>query len=221
MIVAIDGPAGAGKSTLARMLASELGFQLIETGALYRAVGLLAERAEADLQDVDRMAELAEALEVRFEFTGGRNRIYVHGEDCTDALRAESIAAAASVVSAWPRVREALLGLQRSLGRSADSVLEGRDIGTVVFPDADRKFFVTARTDVRARRRVQQLREQGREQDADFARVLADIEARDLRDRTRPTAPLRAADDAILIDTSELSTDEAFAKIREAVAAAR
>lgn len=214
MIVAIDGPAGAGKSTLARLLAQALDLQLIETGALYRAVGLLAVERGVDLTDTAQLADIASSLDISFHFEGDINRVLVNSVDRTADLRAEEVSSLASRVSSIPEVRAALLDLQRDLGRRSDSVLEGRDIGTVVFPNADVKFFVTAAADERARRRVAQLESEGAALIPEYQAVLADIEERDRRDRERETAPLRQASDAVLIDTTSISTDTALGKIR-------
>jgi cytidylate kinase len=221
MMIAIDGPAGAGKSTLATMLAETLGFQLIETGALYRAVGKFAKERGIAWDDEPALAAVAHDLEVRFQFSDGANRTIVNGEDLTAELREEWVSDAASRVSSVQKVRDALLSLQRDLGRASDSVMEGRDIGTVVFPDADAKFFVTAEARERARRRVEQLKEAGEYEDTSFAVVLRDIEERDRRDRERETAPLLKADDAILIDTTELSADQAMDKMLRVIDARR
>lgn len=217
MIVAIDGPAGAGKSTLARLLAQALNLQLIETGALYRAVGLLALERGVELTDTAQLKSIAASLDISFRFEGGTNRVMVHSIDRTAELRAEAVSSAASRVSSIPEVRAALLELQRSLGGRSDSVLEGRDIGTVVFPNADAKFFVTAAAEERARRRVAQLESEGAEVVPDYRAVLVDIEERDRRDRERETAPLRQAADAVLIDTTSISTDTALDRIRAVI----
>ena len=218
MIVAIDGPAGAGKSSLARSVARELGFQLVETGALYRAVGLAARRAGIALDDGARLGPLAASLDVSFASDGARNRVTMNGEDVTDLLREAEQADGASRVSSLPEVRAALLELQRSLGRARDSVLEGRDIGTVVFPDAELKLFVTASARERARRRVAELAQLGIAADVDA--VEADIAERDRRDSERDVAPLRVADDATVIDTTGVPLDEVIARVVGLVRAA-
>ena len=190
MIVAIDGPAGAGKSTIAREVARRLGFQLIDTGAIYRAVAHRALQQDLDLEDAAALAQIAAALDMSFTFDDdGEHHVWCDGERLDEAIRTEAVSQAASRVSAHPEVRQVLLDLQRELGRARDSVLEGRDIGTVVFPDAEAKIFLTASAHERARRRTEQLQERGEE--ADYGEVLAEIEARDERDRTRPRgAPL-------------------------------
>ena len=213
-IVAIDGPAGAGKSTVARRLAETLGFVLVDTGALYRAVALAALRAGIPRQDADAVGALARSLVERraiaFERDASRGlRIRLDGDDVTDAIRTPDVGMGASTVSAYRPVREALLDLQRQAGRAGGVVLEGRDIGTVVFPDADVKFFLTARIDVRARRRFDELTAAGAK--STFEETLADLERRDAQDTSRAIAPLKQADDAILVDSSEMAADDAVA----------
>ena len=161
MVIAIDGPAGAGKSTIARKVAQALGFQLIDTGAIYRTVAYVATQRGVDLKDGGSCAEIARELDFRFELRGDENLIWCNGEVLGDEIRSEAMSLGASHVSALPRVRAALLDVQRELGRERDSVLEGRDIGTVVFPDAAHKIFLTASPDERARRRTEQLGERG------------------------------------------------------------
>lgn len=217
MIVAIDGPAGAGKSTVSAALAERLGFQLIDTGALYRCVGLLAGRRGVSLEDTGALASIAAGLDVRFVFVDGRNRVWCEGEDVSDAIRTAEASDAASKVSAVPAVRAALLDLQRDLGRANDSVMEGRDIGTVVFPDAQAKFFVTAKLEERARRRLKDHLASGRE--VAFDDVCAEIRERDERDRNRPVAPLKQADDAALVETTEMTFDEVVAEMEARVRA--
>lgn len=219
MIVALDGPAGAGKSTVAKMVSERLGFQLVETGALYRAVGLLARERGVALDDAEALATIADTLALRFEHRDGRNAVFVGDRELTEALRTEQAGADASIVSAVPEVRAALLELQRSLADACDSVLEGRDIGTVVCPQAELKFYITASPEVRAERRVQELRGKGVE--ADFSEVLADIIARDDRDMNRPIAPLRPAEDATYIDSSARPIEEVFAEVEAKILAQR
>jgi cytidylate kinase len=218
MIVAIDGPAGAGKSTIATEVAKRLGFQLIDTGAIYRTVALKAREREVPLEDGETLAEVAEELDFGFELRGDRNVIFCNGEELGGEIRTPENSRAASIVSAHPEVREALLGIQRALGRSRDSVLEGRDIGTVVFPDAEVKVFLTASPKVRARRRVEQLEDAGRP--ADYESILREIRERDERDSTRAVAPLIPADDAVEIDSTEHTIDEVVTRVIELVDAA-
>lgn len=206
-ILAIDGPAGAGKSTIARAVAARLAWRFVNTGAIYRAVALHAlERA------LDDESEIAASLEdVELDFDG--DRVILDGRDVSEAIRHERISAHASHVSAMPDVRAGLLELQRRVARAdpVGAVLEGRDIGTVVFPDADVKVFLTASSDERARRRTKELDERGA--NPRYEDVLADIEARDERDMRRSVAPLKAADDAIYVDTTDDDVEAIVARI--------
>jgi cytidylate kinase len=211
LVVAIDGPAGAGKSTTARMLAARLGYDLLDTGAIYRVMALLSRRAGVAWDDGPGVAAFADGLDLRFKLEGGVNHVLVAGEDVSKEIRAPEMSDGASRVSALPEVRAALLGLQRRLGAQGGVVVEGRDIGTVVFPDAGAKFFLTASTDARARRRVAELQAAGRA--ADFETTRAEMLARDERDSTRAVAPLKQADDALLVDSSDLGPDDVVAKM--------
>jgi cytidylate kinase len=209
-IVAIDGPAGAGKSTVARRLADELGFILVDTGAMYRTVALAAEEAGASWDDPSGMGAIARALVARRGLAFSRDqtggvRVELDGKDVTTAIRAPRVGMAASAVSAFPDVRNALLDLQRQAGSQGGVVLEGRDIGTVVFPDADIKFFLTARPEVRARRRFDELASKGI--GVTFEQTLSDVRRRDEQDTMRPVAPLRQAHDSMLVDSSEITID--------------
>jgi cytidylate kinase len=215
-IVAIDGPAGAGKSTAAKRLAAALGFALVDTGAIYRAVALAASRQGIAFDDDARLAGVLQRLDVRFEPlpAGGGQRVLLGGEDVSQAIRTPPMSLGASAVSARPVVRAGLLELQRRLATAPvnrGAVLEGRDIGTVVFPDADLKVFLTASPEVRARRRHAEL--QARGDPASYQDVLADQTRRDRDDSTREVAPLRPADDAVLLDTSALGLEEVVAAL--------
>jgi len=204
-IVAIDGPAGAGKSTVARQLARRLGFTIIDTGAIYRSVALAAQRAGISWEDDTGLARLLDAgLGVTFQ----GESVLLRGEDVTEAIRTPEISRGASVVSARPVVRQKLLQLQRDLGRAAPrgAVLEGRDIGTVVFPDADVKFFLTASDEARAQRRHAELNEKGLS--VPLPEVLADQRRRDKDDTERAIAPLRAAVDAVVVDTTGFDLEQ-------------
>jgi cytidylate kinase len=219
-VVAIDGPAGAGKSTVTRLVAEQLGYLLVDTGAIYRAVALAASRAGLLWDQTERIAELAGELVrregIRLErLDSGEQRIVLDGQDVSGVIRTQAISEGASRVSAIPEVRVALLELQRVAGRRGGVVLEGRDIGTVVFPDAEAKFFLTASIEVRARRRHEELLLRGNA--PPFEDVLREVAERDKRDSSRPVAPLRQAADALVVDSSALGIDEVVARIVEAV----
>jgi cytidylate kinase len=221
-IVAIDGPAGAGKSTAAKRLAAALGFALVDTGAIYRAVALAASRRGIAFDDDPRLAALLPGLAIRFEpLPGGSGqRVLLDGADVSEAIRTPPMSLGASAVSARPVVRSGLLELQRRLATAPENrgaVLEGRDIGTVVFPDADLKFFLTAAAEVRARRRHAEL--QARGDPATFEQVLADQTRRDRDDSTRQVAPLRPAADAVLLDTTAMGLEQVVAALARAVEA--
>ena len=202
-VVAIDGPVASGKSTVARRVAERLGYLYLDTGAMYRAVGLLATEAGVSLDDEAAVLPVAAAAELRFD---GDGRLFAGPRDVSDAIRTLEMGAAASRVSVLPGVRRLLVARQRELGSGADIVMEGRDIGTNVFPDAGVKVFLTARPEVRAARRAEELRARG--DDVEVDEVLASLVERDRRDSEREVAPLRRADDAVEVDTSGLTLDE-------------
>ena len=209
-IVAIDGPSGAGKSTLGRRLARELGLLYIDTGAMYRAVALAASAAGVAESDADALTEVAHRARVRLEGDPDSLRVYLDGRDVSEEIRGEGVGRVASIVSAVPGVRRELVRRQRELGEAgAGCVLDGRDIGTVVFPAADVKFFLTAAPEARARRRFDE-EQAGSDAAREFEATLADINDRDLRDATRADSPLAIAEDAVVIDTTELSVEEVF-----------
>lgn len=215
-VVAIDGPAGAGKSTVTQRVAQSLGYYIVDTGALYRTVALVVERAGIDFEDAERVGPLAEALLARdaVKLEGdarGTSHVVLDGADVSGLIRTSSLSQGASKVSAQPRVRAALLELQRAAGRSGGVVLEGRDIGTVVFPDAEAKIFLTASVEERARRRFHELTAAGAQ--ADLESVKREVMERDQRDSTRPIAPLKKAPDALVVDSSVLSIDQVVARI--------
>ena len=216
-IVAIDGPAGAGKSTVSKLLARRLGFALVDTGAIYRCVALLASREGIAYDDDDQLRWLLGRIHVRFEVVGEENRVYLADEDVTSAIRTPDISMGASAVSSRPVVREGLLALQRRLALSAPrgAILEGRDIGTVVFPDADAKFFLEADEAVRARRRFEELFQKG--VDRSLGEVLVDQRKRDKDDSEREVAPLKAADDAVRVDSSALPLSEVVQTLERAI----
>ncbi len=204
IVVAIDGPAGSGKSTIARRVAERLGFRRIDTGAMYRAVGLWALRAGIPLDDMHRLEQLAR--EARIELEGSLPRVRLNGEDVTEAIRTPEVSEAASKVSTVPGVRRALVQKQREMAAAGSVVMEGRDIGTVVFPDAQVKIFLDADPEVRAQRRLKELQEKGL--NPSLEEIVREIEERDRRDRTRADSPLRQAPDAILVDTTGMSIEE-------------
>jgi cytidylate kinase len=214
-VVTIDGPAGAGKSTTARLLAAHLGYSFLDTGALYRAVALCARRRGLEWGDGPGVGALAASLQIRFQPSPQGNRVLVDGVDVTDEIRQPEISQGASRVSALPEVRAALLGLQQDIGAQGRVVAEGRDTGTVVFPTAFAKFFLTATAHERARRRAVELEAQG--QPVVFSEVLAELEQRDARDSTRAVAPLKRADDAIEIVTDGMTAVEVVTKMEALV----
>ncbi|RMG28009.1 MAG: (d)CMP kinase [Gammaproteobacteria bacterium] len=209
-VITIDGPSGSGKGTLGRALARELGWHFLDSGALYRLVALAALDRGIPLDDAPALARLARELDVRFDVDS--DAVWLDGTPVGDRLRTEEVGNAASRVAALPAVRAALLDRQRAFRQPPGLVADGRDMGTVVFPDAAPKFFVTASVAERARRRVAQLREKG--MDADPEAVAAEIAERDRRDRERPVAPLRPAEGAVRIDTTGKRIDESLAEMR-------
>ena len=219
MIVAIDGPSGAGKSTIAKAVAKELGFSCLDTGAMYRAVAWWALQDGKDLQDEQALGEIARIRPIEFEAEPGNpipHVVKIDGIDVSSAIRTAQVDRSVSAASAHPAVRRALVDQQRRIGHEGDYVVEGRDIGTVVFPDAEVKVFLTASAEERARRRVLQNENRG-VGSVDFDEVLADIERRDKLDSSRDESPLVAADDAVLIDSTEFTREEVLAQICQLV----
>lgn len=198
--VAIDGPSGAGKSTIARKTAQSLGFIYVDTGALYRAIGLYMTRNGVSTEDAAAIAQELAKVEIELRYVEGEQRVFLNEEDVSDQIRTPEASMTASAVSAVPAVRDFLLELQRDIARKNDVIMDGRDIGTVVLPHADVKIFLTATAEDRARRRHAQLLESG--MSVDFNQLLEEIEQRDYNDSHRAVAPLKQADDALLIDTS-------------------
>ena len=214
--VAIDGPAGAGKSTISRRAAASLGFIYIDTGALYRTVGLHALRLGVDTKDAAAVAAtLTDDLHVELRFVGGEQRMFLNDEDVSDAIRTPEASLAASAVSAVPAVRAYLFDLQKQLAHENDCIMDGRDIGTVVLPDAQVKIFLTASPEARAQRRFEELI--GKGMDVTFEDVLADMKQRDYNDSHRAIAPLKPADDAILLDTSGNTLEQSVALVTQTI----
>ena len=210
--VAIDGPAGAGKSTISRAAAKEMGYIYIDTGALYRTVGLNAMRKGADVNDPESViATITDDLKVELRFIDGEQRMFLNDEDVSDKIRTPEASSAASKVSAVPEVRKYLFDLQKNLAENNNCIMDGRDIGTVVLPDAKVKIFLTASPEARAKRRYDELIEKG--MDVKYDDVLADMIKRDYDDSHRAIAPLKQADDAILADTSGNTLEESIALI--------
>ncbi|HZO57368.1 MAG TPA: (d)CMP kinase [Bryobacteraceae bacterium] len=210
IVVAIDGPAGAGKSTIARRIASRMGFLYIDTGAMYRAVALWAQRAGVGLEDHLNLEQLARAAEI--ELRSNPSGVLLNGEDITELIRNAEISQAASKASAIPGVRRALVEKQRAMGEVTSIVMEGRDIGTVVFPDAEVKIFLDAAPEIRAQRRLDELKAKG-PTDQTFDSVLKDITERDTRDRSRSEAPLMQAPDAEYVDSTRHSIEQVEERI--------
>jgi len=215
IIVAIDGPSGAGKSTVTRLLADRLGYINIDTGAMFRAVALMASRGGIDLDDAAVLEALCAGLDIDFDRTDGCCRVLVNGEDVSVAIRTPEISLLTSVVSTKKVVRDYLLKLQRRMGERGGVVLEGRDIGTVVFPSADVKFFLSASVEERGRRRFEELRAKGT--DVTLDQTILEVEQRDRQDLEREHAPLRRAEDAIGIDSTNLSLEEVLAEMEAIV----
>ena len=210
--IAIDGPSGAGKSTLAKALAAELNFLYVDTGAIYRTVGLYVYRKGVNPQDEAAVSALFGEIEVDMAYgDDGLQHMLLNGEDVTKAIREHAISDYASMVSAHPSVRAFLLEKQRDFARKYNVIMDGRDIGTVVLPKAQFKIFLTASVEVRANRRYLELQSRGEQ--VDYDTVLSDMRQRDERDTNRPTAPLRQAEDAILVDTTALSLEESLSKL--------
>lgn len=210
--IAIDGPAGAGKSTIAKMAAKELSFIYVDTGALYRAIGLCAYRNNIDSKDEEKIIEMLSTIKVELAFNDNKEQIVLlNGEDVSSLIRTPEISMYASNVSAIPQVRAFLLDLQRNMAQTNNIIMDGRDIGTVVLPQAQVKIFLTASAEVRAKRRYDELIEKG--MDVKYEDVLSDVVTRDYNDSHRETAPLKPADDSVIVDTSDLDLQQSVDKL--------
>lgn len=209
-IITVDGPSGAGKGTLCYALAEKLGYALLDSGAIYRVTALAAIKSAVDLSDESALAELARNLDIQFIPRDGEVNILLNGENVSHLIRTQETADAASKIAIFPQVRAALLQLQRDFAKSNNLIADGRDMGTVVFPDAQVKLFLDASAEERAKRRYKQLQSKGIS--GNFAQILAEIKERDFRDRNREIAPLKPAEDALLLDSTTLSIDEVIAQ---------
>ncbi len=206
--IAIDGPAGAGKSTIAKTASKKLGFIYVDTGALYRTVGLNALRLGKDTKSEADVVPTLEGLDVSLRFVDGEQRVFLGNEDVSTAIRQNEVSMAASNVSAIPKVREFLFDLQRDIAKKNNCIMDGRDIGTVVLPDAQIKIYLTASAEARADRRYKELIEKG--QQVNYDDILREIELRDYQDTHREIAPLKKAEDAVLVDTTKLTLEESI-----------
>lgn len=213
--IAIDGPAGAGKSTIAKRLAKELDFIYVDTGAMYRALACHVQNCRVSPQDEDAVAKACESADVTLRYEDGAQQVILNGENVNSVIRTEEAGNTASVVSAYPAVRKKLLSLQRQLAEREHVIMDGRDIGTVVLPDADAKIYLTASVAVRAKRRFDELVEKG--QACSLAEIEKDIEDRDYRDMHREIAPLTQAEDAVLLDSSDLDIDGVISAMKEII----
>ncbi|MEA4870234.1 MAG: (d)CMP kinase [Christensenella sp.] len=214
--IAIDGPSGAGKSTLAKAAAAALNIRYLDTGAMYRAMALFAIRRGVGVSDESGLKSILDDADIRVRYDERGQRVILCGEDVTDLLRTQELAMGASTVSAHPCVRQKLAELQREVGRNYDVVMDGRDITTNVLPHTKHKFYVTASAEIRAERRLKELRARGNQEDS-YEKVLADIQQRDHNDSTRPYMPLRKTDDSMLIDTSNMTIEEALTRLLAAI----
>lgn len=213
--IAIDGPAGAGKSTIAKRVAKDLSFVYVDTGAMYRSIGLYMLKNGIDIHDKDAVEKASEKADVRLSYIDGTQHVLLNGEDVSTQIREEEVGKAASVVSAYPQVRKNLTALQKKLAETENVVMDGRDIGTCVLPDAFLKIYLTASPEVRGNRRYLELVEKGENPDLD--EIIADIKKRDEADMTREISPLRKADDAVEVDSSDMTIDQVVAKIESLV----
>ncbi len=208
VVITIDGPSGSGKGTLSQLLAKHLGFHLLDSGALYRLVALSAIKQQANMQDEQAIAQIANHLNVVFDVQGESTKILLEGEDVTNAIRHETVGMNASLVAAYPAVRSALLQRQKNFAQAPGLIADGRDMGTVVFPQSPVKIFLTASAEARAERRFKQLQQNGAS--IDMAALVNDIKARDERDTNRSVSPLKPAADALVIDSTALTIEQVF-----------
>lgn len=209
--VAVDGPAGAGKSTIAKMVAKKMNLIYVDTGSMYRAMALFMVRAGIDLKDTEKIIAACQDVDITIRYEDGVQVVYLNGENVNAFLRTEEVGKAASTTSAIPEVREKLVALQKKLAAESDCIMDGRDIGTCVLPGAQRKIYLTASSEVRAKRRYDELVAKGEK--CDFDTIKADIEARDYQDMNRAISPLKQAEDAILVDSSYMTIDEVVEEI--------
>ena len=209
--VAIDGPAGAGKSTIAKAVAKKLNLIYVDTGAMYRAMALFMLRSGVDLQDTDKIIEKCKEADITIRYEDGVQVVFLNGENVNAFLRTEEVGNGASAISPLPEVRRKLVELQHKLAAESDCIMDGRDIGTCVLPNAQTKIYLTASSEVRAKRRYDELTAKGEK--CDLRKIQADIEERDYRDMHREISPLKQAEDAVLVDTSDMSVDEVIEKI--------
>ena len=217
MVIAIDGPAGSGKSTVAKIVAEKLRFRYIDTGSMYRAVAWKSLLKNVDLSNKEMVAEIAHNVEIDLVPEEGGQSVFVDGENATNQLKQEKISRAAAVVAAQPMIREIMTKKQRELGNREDVVMDGRDIGTVVFPQAEKKFFLDAEPKERGRRRFDELKTKNQEANLDLATIIEQVKQRDHEDRTRKIAPLRQANDAISIDTTHLDISQVVDQVMKEI----
>jgi cytidylate kinase len=210
-VIAVDGPGGSGKGTITTRLANHLGWNFLDSGALYRLTALAVMKRQVPLDDESVLGEIAAKLDIRFEANGENVTTLLDGEDVSDQLRHEETGVMASKIAVKPAVRKALTSRQRGFRQAPGLVADGRDMGTVIFPDAELKIFLTASAEIRAQRRYKQLKDKG--ESVNLTRLFKEIKARDLRDQSRSIAPLRPAEDAVIIDSTKLDIDEVFEKV--------